>query len=271
MSKKHKTSWPEFQHAELPPMTMTDKQLQPLTHGNVLLVGVKASNFDDDIRNNPRVIMWDSQDEKWQGKAIPINTQAVFMTRWIGHAAFAEIVKEARNKRITIFNPQGTGIIARQVRELLSLNRQTEVTIVEPPVTETKQKETKVPEPTEHHPTSKLHALKPFLDFEKTHSQNAKILFVKAKELGIQTSEQSLAQWSYQERKRAGLPPFRKNAGYDGRSKIVKKPLHDDVTVQMFDAVIKEMQDMRELYVKTMEENVKLRAKVDKFRKFFED
>lgn len=102
-------------------MTTEAKPLHALQDGVVVLVGVKASNFDDEIRTHPRVIMWDSQNEHWLNKNLPTNTRAVFMTRFIGHNAYDNIVKEARKRRITIFNPQGTGIIVKQVKELLNI------------------------------------------------------------------------------------------------------------------------------------------------------
>ena len=38
-------------------MNMTEyKPLQPLPFGNILIVGGKASNFDDELKTHPRVI-----------------------------------------------------------------------------------------------------------------------------------------------------------------------------------------------------------------------
>ena len=110
---------------------MTDpKPLHPLTYGNILIAGCKASNFNDEILNNPRVILWGSQNEHWLSKELPVNTRAVFLTKWIGHDAFTNIIKEARKKRITIFTPQGTGLIAKQVKELLNMNGTKDITTV---------------------------------------------------------------------------------------------------------------------------------------------
>ena len=57
------------------------------------------------------------------------------MTRWIGHNSFGTILAEARKRHITMFNPEGTGIIAKQVKELLDMNKQP--TIVDAPVPST--------------------------------------------------------------------------------------------------------------------------------------
>ena len=114
---------------------MTEVQpLQPLNGGLVLIVGAKASNFDEEIKTHPRVIIWDSQHEHWTSKDIPSNVRAVFVTRWIGHNAFSNLLSTARKRHITMFNPEGTGIIAKQVRELLSMTKQVETVQVAPPL-----------------------------------------------------------------------------------------------------------------------------------------
>ena len=104
-----------------------EKPLTPINHGQILIVGGKTSNFDSDILDNPRVLLWDSQNENWHSKEIPSNTVAIFMTRFIGHNTFDKIVKEARKKRITIFNPLGTGIINKKLRELLGTEKKMEI------------------------------------------------------------------------------------------------------------------------------------------------
>ena len=65
-----------------------EKPLTPINHGQILIVGGKTSNFDSDILDNPRVLLWDSQNENWHSKEIPSNTVAIFMTRFIGHNTF---------------------------------------------------------------------------------------------------------------------------------------------------------------------------------------
>src|SRR6187431_736548 len=117
--------------------------LQPLPDGLVLIVGVKSSNFNDEIRTHPRVVIWDSQQKHWTDKDLPSNTRAVFMTRFIGHQEFNNIVISARKRKITVFNPEGTGLIVKQVKELLNMNIEESPTAIEAPRPEPKATTTK--------------------------------------------------------------------------------------------------------------------------------
>jgi hypothetical protein len=244
-------------------MNLTDsKPLQPLAFGNVLIVGTKASNFDEELRTHPRVIMWDSQNEHWTNKDLPQNVRAVFVTRWIGHSAFGKILHEARKRRITIFNPEGTGTIARQVKELLSLTPPVEVTIELP-------QETIVPElqPTKTrtggYKQAKLHALYPYINYTLGNTANARVLFAKAKELGIETTLASLAQAvGVQRRKVIGTGLKESHPVKPVRA--AKQPV--DISVQMLDNMVKEMQDIREYLVAVTKENQQLKARIDKFK-----
>lgn len=246
--------------------------LQPITGGVIVLVGIKISNLPPDLRYHPQIVMWESQSQHWTSKDLPLNTRAVFLTRWIGHNEFSNIMKQARARHITIFNPQGTGMIVKQLRELLNMNgtKKEEGIIVDTPTTKvlTRHGGTRTP---------KMYKLRPFVDFNKSNAQMARELLEKAKELEVDTTFGSIAQWLYATRKKEGLPPLTdrktpRNGGRKQARQTVQSAIGatEDVAVQMFDNIIKEMTDMRELLSKTMAENVKLRAKVTKFRKFFE-
>ena len=245
-------------------MNVTEvKPLKPLDSGIVLLVGVKASNFDDELKTHPRVVMWDSQNEHWTNKDLPSNTRAVFMTRFLGHAAFANIVAQARKRQITIFNPNGTGIIAKQVRELLAINYPKPVEEVQIPserVWKMKEEETEVVSNKGRKlgEKGKLNALIPFIDFNKNNIDNARgFLAKKAKELGIETTEGSIAQFVMKQRQKRGQVSPEKKKSVESK----------DVTVEMFDAIIKQLQDMRQFFVATVAENNSLRAKLESLKK----
>lgn len=231
------------------------KPLQPLTNGGVvLIVGAKASNFDEEIKSHPRVVIWDSQQEHWTDKDMPLNTRAVFLTRFLSHAAFGKITGEARKRNINIFNPGegGTGIIARQVKELLGIGAR-------PPVEEHVERP-HVDEDTGVNSRGKLNPLLPFIDYSKSNAENARVLLAKAGELGIETTEGSLSNLvGYQRRKRSetGVP------------KSLQSKL--DVAVQLLDNAVKDISDMRQFLVETVEENKALRLRVEKFRKVLEE
>lgn len=211
------------------------KPLQPLSGGVVLIVGVKPSNLDEEIKTHPRVVIWDSQQEHWTDKDMPANTRAVFMTRFLSHSAFGKITAEARKRNINIFNPEGTGLIARQVKELLSIGP-------------------KVEKPKYVH--GKLTQLIPHIDFSLNNIDNARQLHIKAKELNIETTEASLAQLVAVQRRKRGGTAVPKSI----QAKV-------DVAVEMLDSAIKDMQDMRAFLIATVEENKVLKAKLDGFKK----
>lgn len=237
--------------------------LHPLSHGNVLIVGVKSSNLSDEIRTHPRVTIWDSQQKHWTDKDIPSNTRAVFVTRFIGHQEFANIIREARKKQITIFNPEGTGMIARQVKELLNMTEPPTTPIVEVDQPETIQEET-IMATVKHGPTApKLHALVPYIDFSKQNIENARTLMARAKEMKIDTTMGSLAQLvSVHRRRLKGKKVVQQTKEVKGQT---------DVSVEILDGMIKELKDMRDYLVAVTKENQSLKMKVDKFKRFFDE
>jgi hypothetical protein len=207
--------------------------------------------------------MWDSQNEHWMNKNIPDNVRAVFMTRFIGHATSTKILAEARKRRLTVFNPDGTGMIAKQVKELLSITKP----VQQIPVKElngnrsvhvaTITKGTKV--------KGKLSALIPFINYDKGNKENADVMMLKAKELGIETTSGSLQQLMVTQRRKLGLQT---RVPVKSVKSVVKT---DDVSVQILDGMIKGLQDMRAFIVETVEENTQLKNKLAKFRKMIED
>lgn len=244
---------------------MEGKPLTPLAHGSILIVGTMSGNFGSDIRENPRVIMWDSQHESWLRKSVPDNVRAIFVTRWVGHDAFTNIIAEARKRQLTIFNPMGTGLIAKQVRELLGLSKQN----LELPQDTEKKEEIEMPKSLTHGEKGKLKPLHKFINSELTDAQNAHNLMIEAKKMGIDTTLASLENSVGVLRRKAGV--IRRPASV----KVVEHikhvtPKKSDVLVQMFDNLIKEMQDMRAAYIATVDENNSLKAKIAQFKKLVE-
>lgn len=233
--------------------------LHPLGYGNVLIVGVKASNFDSEIRDNPRVIIWDSQQEHWTNKDMPSNTRAVFMTRFISHNTSTKLLKEARKRRITIFNPEGTGLIVKQVKELLDMNPKEPEPTPEPTPIE-KIEEIMVKSKPKYI-VNKLASLKPLVDLSIGNMDNAKVLMAEANRCGIDTTLGSLSQ----------LVSVMRRKSSTKTKKVNPKNNKVDVTVEILDGVIKELGDMRDFLIATVDENNSLKAKVDKFKRFFDE
>lgn len=245
-------------------MYMTDmKPLAPLSHGNILIVGTKASNFDEELRTHPRVIMWDGQHENWVRKDIPQNVQAIFFTRFIGHNAFGKIVAEARKKHLTVFNPLGTGTIARQVKELLGSVEPVQKFEVTEEVKESQTMNTKVTG------YGKLPVFIPFIDFTLNNRANAKILMEKAKELGVESTPDSLANFVGAYRRKMNHSSYRRTKV---KTETVKKPTGQlDASVQILDNLIKELKDMREFLIETTNENKSLKNRLNKFKELFNE
>lgn len=244
---------------------MTDgRPLQPLSHGNILIVGVKSSNLSEEIRVHPRVTIWDSQQKHWTDKEMPQNIRAVFVTRFIGHSEFANIMREARKKRITIFNPEGTGLIARQVKELLNMTPPEQI-LQETYTTVTKSQET-TPVTTSLE-RGKLKALIPYIDFSKNNRENARSLELKCKEIGITSTFNSLTNFVGVQRRGSRKSQSKKESVKSVKVQSSKL----DVSVEILDGMIRELTDMREYLVAVTKENQSLKAKVDKFKRFFDE
>jgi len=267
------------------------KPLTPLTHGVVLLVGVKASNLDVEIRTHPRIIMWESLRENWTNRDIPNNTRAIFMTRFISHAIFDKIVAEARKRHITIFNCMGgTGILKRQVRELLELRKGESIpevfstpvhahsapVVVSSPTpvvtTPTIVTTTTPPKVTMAAQQGKLKPLYDMIDYSgtRTNADMARDMFAKAQELGIDTTLLSLIQlvnYKVRNYKKSLTTPT-------VRAQMVEKSKTQDKTnivVQMLDNMVRELKDMRDYVKATEEENRTLKLRVEKLKKALSD
>lgn len=261
-------------------------ELHPLPNGIVLIAGIRASTLSDEIRNHPRVRIWDDQHEHWYNKDVPANAKAIFFGRWIAHSAFHNIVKQAKKRGITLFNTEGANAINRQVKELLAMPAPVSVNeepkavqtfTVELPETQaevTKMNERPMPKNKQF---GKLDPLKPFIEVGKGDADNARVLYEKAQELGITTTFLSLTMLVRKirlQREGKTIPVYPK------RSRVAKKhgprvvqadgSKELDVAVAVLDSAIKELTDVRAFLVQTVAENNKLKARFKKFREMFE-
>jgi len=262
------------------------KPLTPLTHGVVLLVGVKASNLDVEIRTHPRIIMWESLRENWTNRDIPNNTRAIFMTRFISHAIFDKVIAEARKRHITIFNVMGTGILKRQVRELLELRRDiipevfstpvhgSSVVVHEAPPVVSSPTVSSTIVTTKVNTTMQQGKLKPLYDMidysgTRTNIDMAREMFAKAQELGIDTTLLSLSQLVNNK-----IRNYKKSLEKTPtvRAQVVgTESKSQNIVVQMLDNMVRELKDMRDYVKATEEENRTLKLRVEKLKKALSD
>jgi hypothetical protein len=169
-------------------------------------------------------------------------------------------MSEARKKHITIFNPMGTGIISRQVKELLATSSPVQSTIEQPTILQETIVESK-------NKPGKLTPLCALIDFKRTNKENAEVLLMEAKLRGITTTRASILQLLVVQRRKVGA--------FTRKKSIVpttsKKVQDVDVSVQILDEMIKGLTDMRQFIVSTVEENNFLRVKLAKFKRIIEE
>jgi len=250
------------------------KPLQPMSSGHIVIIGV-PNGFDEQIRTHPRVVLWSEGKEHWTDKDLPANTKAVFLGRFLGHKPASKIIAEARKRRIVIFNSNGTGMIAKQVRELLGMPPTKPVNAYSEPVV-AEPVEIPVPAPTpEPEPVKpsrgKLVALLPFIDLTVGSAENGRRLWEKAKELGIDTTLASVTQMVIVQRRKAGGPrPTEPVVRQPQAPKVERTEVPSqeiDASVEMFDTLIQGMRDMREFLVATVDENSRLKQRIAAFKK----
>lgn len=101
---------------------MSDKHIGLLDNGGVVVVvGGMARNFDEQYRANPRIVFWDSDDPRIKSKDLPTAARAVIMLpKFISHTTSESIVKQTRDRKLTLFNHTGTGEVKRTLDNLLA-------------------------------------------------------------------------------------------------------------------------------------------------------
>lgn len=72
---------------------------------DVLVVGGKPSNFDQELRENPRLIFWDSTNNDWKRKGVvPDKVRLILFTRFHNTAARERIRRQAKARKILVVN-----------------------------------------------------------------------------------------------------------------------------------------------------------------------
>lgn len=275
-----------------------------LNGGRVLIVGGMNKSWSS-YRQVPQFEFW-SGDQKeihraLRDREIPANCKAVVISRFISHSELNRVLSQARKRGIVIFANKADGEVANILDEMtLHLKNGATMTVQEgerkTPVDSVDTRQ--LPEatssmlnlPTPKNPNAKLHALIPFVDFNKSNAENARLLLQgKAKELGLKTTEASIAQYVRVLRGRLNAPKSpavqaQRNRGnqYTKRriesapiaviqkvtDKIIEKKV--DLTVKMLDGMIADLQGMRDFLISVTDENNTLKAKLAKLKEVFE-
>lgn len=210
--------------------------------GKVLVVGSLNKAFEQ-YRKYPQLEFWSGEQkdivQALKNKDIPANCNAVIISRFISHSELEKVMAEARRRNITMFPNKNDGEINKLLDEITQ-----DVKVDRLHEQEAKQNATR----------GKLNPLIPFIDFNKTNVENMRILIVKAKELGIATTEMSLSQWVAIQRKKKNGTAF--------PASIKRNRL--DLSVEMLDGMIRDLSGMRDYLIEITEENRIIKAKYEK-------
>lgn len=211
--------------------------------GKIVIIGGYAKAWNG-FRDNPQLEFWSGEQKDivraLKDKDIPANTKAVIISRFISHSELGQVMDTCRKRNIVMFPNKSDGEVSNLLDEITS----------------------KLPKPVKviETPTSrgKLQPLLEFINFSKSNIENARALMLKAKELGIETTEQSLAQLVTMRRRKMGGTTVPNSV----RNKL-------DVSVDMLDSMIQELSGMRDYLIEVTEENRILRTKLKKVTDIF--
>ena len=220
-----------------------------LTKGGIAIVMVGNTGFVKEFANDARVRFIDCKQTPGEqlDNLMPQNTKLIIITDGLPQYHSTWAFTYAKRRNILYLIRKSNQAIYETLKQAFNMNGNGET---KPTIEEIKDAQVK----------GKLSILIPSIDFSKSNSENARMLVKKAIEFGIRTTENSLAQLvSIQRRK----------GNYGGVPRSVRSKL--DVSVDMLDVMVKDLQEMRDFLIETTEENRLLRQKVDKFKKALDE
>lgn len=225
---------------------MVDTKIQ-LKDGEVVAVVYGNTGRVKEYENHSSFVMLDgkTRDTNLSTKIPPKVTKAIVVTEGIEHMNYAWIMSFCRTNSVPYLLRKSNQAVYETLKSMLPTNG-----------SDHKPSNEDVAREIVH---GKLNPLIPLIDFTKSNAENAKALMIEAHKRQIKTTLGSMTQFvSNQRRKRSGtaLPK-------SARPKL-------DVSVELLDSMIKELEDMREFLIATVEENRLLKDKYEKFKKLME-
>lgn len=104
--------------AELQSLVLVSEYLRTNPNSKVLIIGGKTTNFPESLRDNPRLVFWDSIDPHTRvHKKIPEGVRIILTTRFISHKLVWRVRKLLPEGVIFVTKPQGTGMIRKLFEE----------------------------------------------------------------------------------------------------------------------------------------------------------
>jgi len=217
-----------------------------LSGGGIIIIAYGNPVTIKEFENNPQVKWVDTKliPNQEIGNHIPVNTRLIILNEGIPHYHYLWLTTHAPKMKIVWLMRKSSQAIYEVLKEYLGSNGN------KPSLDEVKDTQAK----------GKLLALLPFVEWNKSNAENAKILMAKALELGIKTNENSLAQF---------MSVKRRALGHGGIVKSVRNQL--DISVDILDEAIKNLANIRDFLISTSEENRMLKSKAEKLKKVMED
>lgn len=92
--------------------------------GRIVVVGGRTTNFPDYMRDDPRLVFFDSTDPRTQTRELPSNARAVVMTQFVGHNVYWRFAEQAKARGI-VFVPgtRTTGELRRMLEDVVKAPR----------------------------------------------------------------------------------------------------------------------------------------------------
>ncbi len=109
--------------------------------GKLLIIGGRATNFTENLREHPRFIFWDSVDPDTRHKTkIPSDVVVIIFARFIKHKIYRRIKKIVPSDVLVLQFPLQTGQIREVLGQLTDVlpNARKEAKIVDKPAVETR-------------------------------------------------------------------------------------------------------------------------------------
>lgn len=218
-----------------------------LTKGGVVVVLHGATGVVKEYQSHPAIIFIDGQRKLPDlSTQVPSNTRGIIVTDGLDSMNHMWVTSYCRQRNIPWLLRKSNQAVYDTIKGFFPNGNE----VAKPTSAEVK----------DEFQRGKLTVLIPFINFHESNAQNAKKLLRKAQELGIKSTEASLAQFVANQRRRQSGTAIPKSA----RPQL-------DVSVDMLDEAIKNLTDMRDFLIKTCEENRILKAKLDKFKRAFEE
>lgn len=263
--------------------------------GKIVVLGGSPQRNWPMFMVHPQIEFWDAdKDRQLQYKDLPSNTKALLCSRFLGHAIYNKVAGRARKRHIKVYGPLGTNTIAEilfsatkppvLLRDDIFVlpEKVSKIAVIQDELERLNEKgilpvnkETIDMVKTNVNPQGKLIPLMPFIDPNKTASDNADVLLAKAKEFGIHSTRMSLINFvrTWAKRNEVKLPKGARGRTTGPRMEKRKTSpavgKDNDAIVGIIDNIINELKDLRDYVAKTNKENQQLRKRMSRLADMF--